>query len=318
MKQNVIEIPAEYIKPLNLNGLNGRYLHIKSNNIRFSNKEYLVLYGHHSSLERMYSIAQNIADFGNVTVPDIPGFGGMDSFYVLGKKPTLENYADYLASFIKLKYRGKRFSIAGMSFGFLIITKMLQKYPELINKVDFIISLVGFTDVSDLKISKRKINELRFIGKFFSGYVTSKVFTLLFINSPIIKNIYRISARNHPKMKDAHGDELNKRLTFEVYLWKINDIRTYMFTTNLIMNVAITDKKVDHQLMHVDVDADQYFDKSITRKNLKKVYKRVSVYEAKIGNHAPTVISSYESAKSFIPNKLRKELNKQTINKSDR
>lgn len=310
MKQTVIDIPSEYLEPLNLNGLNGRSLNLPASKKKFSNRNYLVLYGHHSSLERMYSISQNIADYGNVIVPDIPGFGGMDSFYIIGKKPTIDNYADYLASLIKLKFRGKRLSIVGMSFGFIVVTRMLQKYPEIAKKVDHIISLVGFSDVSDFKISKNRINILKYFSKFSSGYISSRLIRLLFINRFIIKSTYRILSARHPKMKDAKGDELNKRLDFEVYLWKINDIRTYMYTTNIMMNISTKDIPIKHELIHITVNKDQYFNKLVTKKNLQKIYSNVLVYEALLGSHAPTVISDYRSASDFIPKKVRKMLSK--------
>ena len=86
-----------------------------------------MLYGHHSSLERVYGLAEDMSQYGNVTIPDYPGFGGMDSFYKIGMKPTLDNLADYLATFVKLRYRGKKVTIVGMSLGFVIATRMLQR-----------------------------------------------------------------------------------------------------------------------------------------------------------------------------------------------
>ena len=40
----------------------------------------------------------------------LPGLGGMDSFYSIGLKPSLDNMADYVASFIKLSYKRKKVS----------------------------------------------------------------------------------------------------------------------------------------------------------------------------------------------------------------
>lgn len=56
----------------------------------------------------MVGLVQNFNDFGAVTMPDLPGFGGMESFHKIGKQATLDNYADYMAAFIKLRYRRKR------------------------------------------------------------------------------------------------------------------------------------------------------------------------------------------------------------------
>ena len=101
MKSNV-KNPSDFITPLIINGLHGRVLHIDATKKTAANLEILLIYGHHASLERMFGIVEDIAQYGNVTVPDLPGFGGMDSFYKIGEKPTLDNLADYLATFIKL------------------------------------------------------------------------------------------------------------------------------------------------------------------------------------------------------------------------
>ena len=74
--------PEDYIVPLNMNGLNGRMMHMPAPKGR--KREILVLYGHHSSLERWFGLAQVINRYGAVTMPDWPGFGGMDSFYKIG------------------------------------------------------------------------------------------------------------------------------------------------------------------------------------------------------------------------------------------
>ena len=78
-------------------------------------------------LERWWGLVQNFNEYGAVTMPDLPGFGGMDSFYTIGRRPTIDAFADYLAAFIKLRYKRKRITIVGISFGFLVATRMPSK-----------------------------------------------------------------------------------------------------------------------------------------------------------------------------------------------
>jgi pimeloyl-ACP methyl ester carboxylesterase len=118
--------PADYILPLYMNGLSGRMLRYKAAKPKF--KEILLIYGHHAMLERYWGLAENLREYGNVTMPDLPGFGGMESFYKLGTEPSIDVIADYLAAFVKMRYRGKRIIIAGVSFGFIVATRMLEKY----------------------------------------------------------------------------------------------------------------------------------------------------------------------------------------------
>ena len=68
--------PADYIVPLNINGLDGRLLHMPAPEGKSKNMEILFIYGHHSSIERWWGVVQVLNRYGAVTMPDLPGFGG--------------------------------------------------------------------------------------------------------------------------------------------------------------------------------------------------------------------------------------------------
>lgn len=299
--------PADYIVPLSINGLNGRLALVKSSH-KTRKREILLVYGHHSSLERMLSIAQNLSAYGNVTMPDLPGFGGMDSFYILGEKPTLDNMADYLATFIRLHYKKRPITICAMSWGFLVTTKMLQKYPELATQVNLLISFVGFASAKDFKISANKQKLARGASKVMSGMVTAGFFRHVMLRSFVIKNSYRIMASRHPKMMDANKEELEKRISFEVILWQSNDARTYMYTNNIMFNLDLTDAKVDLPVVHVAVDSDQYFNNRSVVKHLKMIYSEVKVVKSHLPNHAPTIVDDVKEAGAIIPGPVRRML----------
>lgn len=124
MTIKITSSPTDYIVPLNINKLEGRMMYVPPDGD--NNRNILLVYGHHAMLERWWSFVENLNDFGSVTMPDLPGFGGMDSFYKIGKKPTIDAYADYLAAFIKLRFKRKRITIVAISYGFVITTRMLQ------------------------------------------------------------------------------------------------------------------------------------------------------------------------------------------------
>jgi len=109
--------PADFIMPININGLDGRVLRVENENHR-SRHELLLIYDFQSNLEKWWGFAIALKNYANVTSVDLPGLGGMDSFYKIGRKPTLDNMADYLASFVKLKYKRKRLSIHGCRLWF--------------------------------------------------------------------------------------------------------------------------------------------------------------------------------------------------------
>src|SRR5262245_58751422 len=118
-----------FFQPLQVDGLSGRVLRLPAPNGK--TRRLVLFYGHHSSLERWAGLAKALRDFGSVTMPDLPGFGGMTSFYTQGKKPTLDNFADYAASFINQEFPDGKITLVGMSFGFAVATRMLQRHPEL-------------------------------------------------------------------------------------------------------------------------------------------------------------------------------------------
>lgn len=159
--------PADYISPLHINGLSGRVLRLPAPPKK--TREILLIYGHHASLERMFGIAEDLNQYGSVTMPDLPGFGGMNSFYKIGMKPTLDNLADYLAAFIKLRYKRSKITIIAVSFGFVVTTRMLQRYPHLTSKVNLLVSAVGFSHRDDFNFSRGRYLFYRSIAAVFSN-----------------------------------------------------------------------------------------------------------------------------------------------------
>lgn len=153
------------IQTLNMNGLEGRMLRMKSSSKVFSKQEILLIYGSHASIERMYGFAKHLSKFGNVTLPDLPGCGGMQPLQKNGLEPTVDNMADYLASFVKLKYRKKKVVVIGMSLGFVVVTRMLQRYPELQKNVSILVSLAGFSNANDFVMSKSKRRQPEYRSK---------------------------------------------------------------------------------------------------------------------------------------------------------
>lgn len=297
---------ADSIVPLNINGLRGRMLRLPAP--KNKRREILLIYGHHASIERMQGLAEELNRYGAVTLPDLPGFGGMESFYKIGEKPTLDNLADYMAAFIKLRYKRRRVTIIGMSFGFLIATKMLQKYPELSKKVDLLVSIVGFAHRDDFILPKRIRWPLRVGASLFSRRTPAWFMKTFVLTGPVIRACYSIVADKHSKLKDADKEIQQKRIEFEVVLWQINDIRTYMDTTITMLRADMCHHQVAMPVYHVAVDVDRYFDNHRVEQHLAVIYDPVHVIPARMSAHAPTVVATAKDAAPFIPAKLRRLL----------
>ncbi len=298
---------TKVIKPLYINGLSGRVLNLPNTE---SKREILLLYGHHASIERMYSLAEEFQQFGTVTLPDFPGFGGMESFYKIGEKPTLDVMADYLAAFVKMRYSRKRVTIVAVSFGFLVATRMLQRFPELTERVDLLVSLVGFTHYEDFKMSDQKRGVYKKASRIMSMRFPAGFVQNILLTKPFINATYRIVANSNTKMKDASKKELKRRIAFEVILWRINDFRTMMFTYDYMFSIDLCAKKINLPVYHVAVDADQYFDNYLVEQHLNVIYNSVTMLEAKLHAHMPTIVANRAEIAPLIPDELRAELQK--------
>ena len=299
--------PADYIVPLNMNGLQGRMLHMPAP--KNSVGEILFVYGHHSSLERWWGLMQNLNRYGAVTMPDLPGFGGMDSFYKIGEQASLDDFADYLAAFIKMRYKRSRVTIAGMSFGFVIVTRMLQRYPDLAKKITMVVSIAGFAHRDDFTFTKPRGMFYRLASRFFSLPGAAGFFRHVCLNPLVIRTIYRHTHNAKDKFRDMTGEALQETTDFEIHLWHANDVRTHMRTCADFLNLDNTKAKVNLPVYHVAIAADRYFDNQVVEQHMRMIFSEFNLISMlKVDNHAPSIIADAKSAAPFIPPKLRRLL----------
>lgn len=295
--------PASYIVPLNMNGMRGRMLRMPPR--KNKKREFLLIYGHHASLERFFGLAETLNDYGGVTMPDLPGFGGMDSFYKIKEKPSLDNLADYLAAFVKLRYKGQRFSIVAVSFGFLVVTRMLQKYPDIAKKVDLLVSVVGFTRYDEFTFNRPRYYFYRYGASFFSNRLPSIFFRNVILHPLVLRTFYSRTHNAKHKFVDASRDERKKMTDFEVYLWRANDIRTYMDTAVSMLTVDNCKKHVDLPVWHISVKVDNYFNNAVIEQHMQVIFKDFQEIPAKLKRHSISIIADKKASAPLIPPKLR-------------
>ena len=297
---------ADYILPLNINGLEGRMLRLPDTKKR--GREILFVYGQHSSLERWWGLVQAFNDMGGVTMPDAPGFGGMTRLYKIGLDASLDNLADYLAAFVKLRYKRQKVTIFGMSLGFVVVTRMLQKYPDLTNRVEDLISVVGFAHKDDFSFSKRRYWFYRAGTYFFSKRIPAFLYKAIFTRPFLLRLAYARTFNAKEKFADKSGNEFKETMDMEIHLWKINDIRTQMKTGHEMLTLDNTKKRINLPLIQVASKRDRYFDHIRTEESLRKVYSDFKLFYSEDPNHAPTIIADKKAASPFIPSGLKKEL----------
>ena len=294
----------KFMRPLNMNGLEGRMLRMSgSKDIK---KEILLVYGHHSSLERMFGLAEAFNDYGAVTMPDLPGFGGMDSYHDIGIVPSIDSMADYMASFIRLRYRKKKITIVAMSLGFVIITRMLQRYPELASRVELLISVVGFSHKYDFELPRSRMFFYKNAARILSRKIPAAFFYNVALHPSVIRTIYSNTYNAKNKFENLDPAEKKKAMDFEVLLWRINDVRTYMNMTVEFLTLDNCRQQVPLAVEHVSVSADQYFDKEAVEQHMRVIFTDYTEHVAKVPNNAPSILATKREAEPLIPVSIRK------------
>lgn len=290
---------------MHINGMDGRMLRLPPP--KNKKRQIFLLYGHHASLERMSGLAEVLNQYGAVTMPDLPGFGGMDSFYKINQHPTIDNYADFLASLIKLHYKRRRVTIFAMSFSVPLVVRLLQKYPELVSKVDMFVSIAGFVHREDFIWSNKMYWSLRTLASVFSRQVPSIFMKRAILTSPIIRSTYLLNRNHHSKMKDAiDRAERNRRIAFETSLWKMNDVRTRMSTMTLMFTLDLCQgPKIEVPAFHITATEDRYFDNEVVKQHMHIIFNDLEVIQSKMPNHAPTILATAKEAAPYIPKRLR-------------
>lgn len=274
-------------------------------------REILVVYGHHSTLERWWGLVQNFQEYGTVTMPDLPGFGGMDSFYKIGQKPTIDNLADYLAAFCKLRYKRRRFVIAGISFGFVVVTRMLQRYPDLAKKVDLVVSAAGFARYDDFKFSKNRMRLYRLGSRAVSLPVVSTLFRWVALHPWVIRKVYAKTHNAKHKFAEVISlpEQFEAMMDIEVHLWRVNDVRTHFYTTYEFLKLDNCKQRVNAPVWHVySKGSDQYFDEHTVEQHLRVIFEDYTGTSTKLKNHVVSVLADKQETASFIPAKLRRYL----------
>ena len=290
-----------------MNGLQGRMLRMPPP--KGKSREILMVYGHHSSIDRWFGLTQVLNRYGAVTMPDLPGFGGMDSFYKLGQKPTLDNMADYLAAFIKLCYKRRRITIVGMSFGFVVVTRMLQRFPELAKRVDLLISLVGFAHKDDFLHKPVLYWSYRAVSAFFALPGASHFFRLVCLHPLVLRWVY--TKLDHAKFRGLSAEQDEQMLQVEIGLWRSNDVRTHMYTFSSMLKLDNCTKRVNLPVWHVGTKNDHFFNNHHIEQHLRVIFSDFEGATVDLTKHAPTVIATAKEAAPFIPKKLRAILSKQ-------
>jgi pimeloyl-ACP methyl ester carboxylesterase len=301
----------DYIEDIELNGLKGRMVDAPARNTKAKEINILFVHGHHSSLERLEGVVDLMMDYGNFCLPDMPGFGGMDHLYSIGEKPTIDNLADYMAAFIKLHYGSrKRIILVGYSMGFLVATRMLQKYPELQKRCQVVVGLAGLLHGDELHFTRRRRLFYYVSSKIVGSKVGSWVTRELFLRKWFLGGFYTRSHNARDKFSGIDKEKKRRMVNFEVDLWRINHVPTWCYTSREMIRADLVTNciPISTSIYSVTVEADRYFDSARVEEDMRKVYKDVKVVRAAANQHGGSRVETAADALPFFPKQLRNYL----------
>jgi len=301
-------IAADYIRPLNINGLQGRMLCAPSTSKK--RKEILLVYGHHANLERWWNLVENLRPYGIVTMPDMPGFGGMESFYRVNKRPDVDAFADYMASFIKLRYKNKRVTIYAISFGFVVITRMLQRYPQLAKKIDLLISFAGFMHSEDILLSKKRRWFYAKIARLLATRPVALFIRYVGLSRPVIHTLYKTFPKSRKRMLAITPQQFATNMDFEMILWRANDVRTHWLTTYEFMHLNNLKHQIPLPVAHVMSKKDHWLNNLKVEEHMRQIFSDYTQFKAQTKAHVPSVIANKKAMSVMVPPDLKKLLNR--------
>ena len=296
---------TDNIETIEYKTLLGRQVKISNKNTQ---SKIVFIYGHHASLERVAGILLALSDFGDVYCPDLPGFGGMDNLYKINQTPTIDNLAEYLADYLKKNFKNQKIVLVGLSLGFVIITRMLQNCPELTKKVTLLVSLVGFSSYLDFNFSKFRRTSYYLGAVVLDNRFFSILFDKIILSKWTLKLFYAHTYNARTKFLDMDQTEYNQKIDFEINLWKINHVRTWLHTARELLALDNTFKRINHKLIYVGSKHDNYFNQDNVLANLNQIFSSVDNYLIDLANHSPSILASKKEAATLIPDQLVKLL----------
>jgi len=274
-----------------------------------NNKEILVVYDRLGSIEEWWELVRVLNRFGAVTKTDLPGFGGMESFYKIKERPTVDRLADYMAAFVKLRFKRKQLIIVGIGFGFVIVTRMLQRYPDVAKKVSLVVSINGYAHKDDFRLNSSQRLFYRVGGWLGSRRIPAPSIQLMGLRSSLLRWYYLYWPTNVALLNEM--DEATKQLFLSVKVssWQRTNLRTHLSTLSESMKLDNCKKPIDIPLWHIPITADNRLDQQLVEQHLKVVYRDYHQNTVDLSKTSMILLDN-KAATQLLPTKLRRALAK--------
>lgn len=262
MNKNILSTTAEHSIAVNLAGLNSQILYIPATSAH-KNHDILLVYGHFGTLSNYYSLANDLAKYGNVTVAELPGFNNHESLYKIHDKPTIDELSEYLATVVNYRFRKKKVTIVGVGFGIAVVTRMLQRHSSLARKVNIVISIDGMAhhdDLTSLTASKRRGYAL--LLRFLSWRLSAQLLKNTNLPDSLLERIYGLKTKTHKE-----GVKRQRLMN-----WQVHDFRTYMRTMSELTKLDNCQKPVNVKFAQVWSGSLTCLDREVADQHLQVIF----------------------------------------------
>lgn len=298
MTKKYSDNPNDYIEPFYINGLDGHVLNAATRTTK--KNQIFYVYDIFDSLESSWGLIDNLRSYGNVCCVDLPGMGGMNSYRSIDYSISIDSYADYLAAFIKLRYKRHKIIIVGSGFGFVAITRMLIKYPALSTKIKIVVNIAGNIHHDDYTLGLRSKKLLRTLTSVLSVTPLSQIAALIlsnkvlykFIKTKINDNLKIFSLETNEDLIGTNFKKMDKPSYFKI-----------LSELCLLDNCV---KRIDVPLKHVYFKDNKLINDTTQKQHMiiaYKNYKRYEIIKSEISSDNPRKTQAY-----LLPKGVRRVL----------
>ena len=287
-------------------GTSGRVMDAPSRGDASPNISVIFIYGHHALIERWWGLIAQLREYGRVIAPDLPGFGGMSP--CAGDEDLIDQLAQHVKLVIDKMAPTGDLILAGVSFGFAVLTRLLECFPELIPRVRLLVSFSGFVSGDNLNTPLLVRLGVQFL-KLCSSYDHINILANRFlIRRTTIASIDRVigaTRRRSATMSKAQRSEL---VGIETFLWRTNDLATHWSTMTWALTAPAPASSISVCVTHVSFDNDPYVLHETIARRLREIFNEVAVLLIPGDTHTPDLNAPLCAYTVYLPDFLRDQL----------
>ena len=182
---------------------------------------------------------------------------------------------------------------------------MLQRNPDINNKVNSLICINGYDHKDDFKLKKSD----KIIMTIYSYLCSTKLISGL-LNATLYSNVALKYKYPINKIKTNRGGPSKEFVRqFKIDLVKCTDLRTRMYLTQQLLKLDNCQKRIKKSMWHVTTsNSSLNIDKKLAEQHFRITYEGYYQLPTKISGAMPIVLNDEKTAIKYLPAKLRRYL----------